>query len=210
MYLHHFVSMLSLMLCQLQDQGGVGESSGTQTVRQEIAFVREELKTVTLKIDGVEVEIKECKDPEEKKQLREKEKQLRDKEARLEQKELIFLQQQSGANSNLCISSRFPPFSSLLSSFFASLYHPTSIPRFPCICFIFSSSECCWCRAFVCVWELEFFQRVRLFVRLFLQIPLVCVASLGVTSLHVISVFVSRAYLCICAFIFVSVWSYIC
>ena len=131
----------------------VGESSGTQTVRQEIAFVREELKTVTLKIDGVEVEIKECKDPEEKKQLREKEKfywkdkdQLREKEKQLreqanllQQKELILLQQ-SGANSNLCISSRSPRFSSLLSSSFAPSYHPSSITRFPCICFICSSS----------------------------------------------------------------------
>ena len=109
------------MLCQLQDQGGVGESSGTQT---EIAFVREELKAVTVNIHDVEVEIKECKDPEEKKQLREKEKQLRekekqlrDKEARLEQKELILLQQ-SGANSkpvHLLSLHASPPFSILPS-----------------------------------------------------------------------------------------------
>ena len=51
-----------------------------------------------------------------------------------------------------------------------------------------------------CVGARFFFQRVRLFVRLFLQIPLVCVAFFCVAFLHVISVFVSRAYLCICAF----------
>jgi hypothetical protein len=140
--------MLSLMLCQLQDQGGVGESTAIQAVAQQIADVQTELKGVVEKIDQEEAKPKASQDEkklerlwQEKDQLRGEMTQLRAEKARLQEKELILLRQ-SGAISNLCISSR-PPFSSLLSSSFASSHHPSSITRFPCICLIFSSTECC-------------------------------------------------------------------
>jgi hypothetical protein len=148
------------MFCQLQGQGGAGESSETQTVRQEIAIVREELKVVTLKIDGVEVKITECKDPKEKEFYWKREGHLREEKARLQQKELILLQ--SGANSNLCISSRPPLFPSLF--FFASSNLPSSITRFPCICLFFPLPNVVTC---ICLRVgARVFQRVRLFVRL--------------------------------------------
>jgi hypothetical protein len=111
------------MFCYLQDQGGAGESSETQTVD----IVREELITaVTHKINEVEAEIKECTaeikactNENTRERLWKEKEQLRDeKKLLLENKNLLL--QQSGANSNLCISSRSPPFSSLLSSSFAS------------------------------------------------------------------------------------------
>jgi hypothetical protein len=151
------------MFCQLQDQGGVSVSSEIQTVAQEIAEVQTELKGVVKSIDQEEAKPKTSQDEKklerlwkEKEQLREKEKQLREKEKQLreqanllQQKELILLQQ-SGAISILCISSRSPRFSSLLSSSFAPSYHPSSITRFHCICSIFSSSEVGVVHLFVC------------------------------------------------------------
>jgi hypothetical protein len=151
------------MFCQLQDQGGASVASEIQTVAQEIADVQSKLNGVRKLIDEEVAKPKTSRDKEVLESLSKREDCLQDemkrlgkREEQLRQKELILLQL-SGANSNLCISSRFPPFSSLLSSSFASSHHPSSIPRFPCICLIFSSSECCWCRAFVRVWELEVF-----------------------------------------------------